>query len=72
MATLEYEGHAAAGRGIESAVLGSALAVPPTFFSITMGLAGLATAWRVAAELWGSPPVSGTSSMCSPRPSTCS
>jgi tellurite resistance protein len=55
MATLKYEGHAAAGRGAGSAVVGTLLAVPPTFFSITMGLAGLAGAWHVAADLYAVP-----------------
>jgi tellurite resistance protein len=51
MATLKYEGRAVAG----SAVVDTMLAVPPTFFSITMGMAGLAGAWQVAADLYAVP-----------------
>jgi tellurite resistance protein len=55
MATLDYEGQAAAGSGIGSVVVGAMLALPPTFFSISMGLAGLAGAWHLAADLYGVP-----------------
>jgi tellurite resistance protein len=55
MATLEFGGRAAAGSSTRSLVVGAMLAVPPTFFSITMGLAGLAAAWHLAADLSGVP-----------------
>jgi tellurite resistance protein len=55
MATLEFERRAAAGSSTRSVVVGAMLAVPPTFFSITMGLAGLAAAWHLGGDLYGVP-----------------
>jgi tellurite resistance protein len=48
-------GRAVVGRGESRLVATRLLALPPSFFTIALGLAGLAGAWRTATSLYGGP-----------------
>src|SRR5215813_7082883 len=55
MAVLKQPDMTVEGRDTTSNLLQRLLAVPPNFFAITMGLAGLGAAWRLAGSLYGFP-----------------
>ena len=53
--TLEHTERALAERGGVRKVAATLPAIPPNFFGITLGLAGLADAWQTAAAFYGVP-----------------
>ena len=53
--TLEHAERAVAERGGVRKVAATLPAIPPNFFGITLGLAGLAYAWQTAAAFYGVP-----------------